>query len=107
MLSKSAWNYAQKRIRQERSDRQKVLHEHQWQPMETAPKDQFVDIWDSSISERLADCRFCTPYNVRGDHPVWCNWGIVDYDGIQDWVRIPTPSYWMPVPKPPKENTNV
>jgi len=68
-----------------------------WQPIETAPKDQTIDLWGTRRGlmmppERVTNCR----------------WDYVNKNGVlvmSEWVKgngtIIDPTHWMPIPSPP------
>ena len=70
--------------------------ENEWQPIETAPKDEFVLLAGPSgyttIETVFTTGRMCSDYHAgrRIDHA---------NDDLTDWGFIPT--HWMPLPKPP------
>jgi hypothetical protein len=64
-----------------------------WQPIETAPKDQMIlTIWDGTNNKSGLAARY---------------WHVAFFDG-HDWIEhefndvIDTPTHWMPLPDPPK-----
>jgi len=67
--------------------------DHQWQPIETAPKDgQTIDLW--SGNGRYADCKW---HPTRG----FVHWWVDGFDTFE-WVRLDyPPTHWMPLPPPP------
>lgn len=60
-----------------------------WQPIETAPRDRFIDSFNAYNGERRV---------TRWDENHWgldCKWA--GWDG--NWGN--TPTHWMPMPEPP------
>lgn len=69
-----------------------------WQPIETAPKDgTYVLAWQKESE---------TPYVAQFIMNKW----ITDSDNFNDPNRYFTsfckPTYWMPLPEPPKDEAN-
>lgn len=70
----------------------------EWQPIETAPPN--------------TDLLVYVAYNTGPDeyeHEIWADWFHVE-DGDRKWFSFPQlihipfpPTYWMPLPEPPKE----
>lgn len=56
-----------------------------WQPIETAPEDEFVLVW-------------CPDYNGEEEHV------IAMLGPLGWWPRYCGPTHWMPLPEPPEEN---
>ena len=82
-----------------------------WQPIATAPKDgTLIDIWIGG--QRTADVKWCLPYqsyNNKQRPPSFCQYGVVDYDGIEGWEELyqewsVPPTHWMPIPSAPEAN---
>ena len=67
----------------------------EWQPIESAPKDQIVDLWldDGHGGFRLADCTWTGAYWFSGNWKYDCGAEILEND--------PRPTHWMPRPEPP------
>ncbi len=62
----------------------------EWQPIETAPKDQYIDIWI---------CSSINPdYGSRVTNVCKTNKGWIGFDATYLY-----PKYWMPLPKPPED----
>lgn len=72
------------------------VSEDQWQPIETAPKDEFVLLAGPSgyttIKTVFATGRMCSDYHVG-------RWIDHANDDLTDWGFEPT--HWMPLPKAP------
>lgn len=72
-----------------------------WMPIETAPKDKFIDLWlvhlNNDWTERYAECIW---HETNGWVQPNINGGIVvvRYDDVKV-------THWMPRPKPPQSNT--
>ena len=66
------------------------LSKNNWQPIETLPVDQYVDVWVKSrhnpdFGQRLTDVCKSTEHSSG-----WI--------GVQKWL---IPTHWMPLPQPP------
>ena len=74
--------------------------ENEWQPIETAPKDEFVLLAGPSgyttIETVFTTGRMCSDYHAG-------RWIDHANDDLTDWGFNPT--HWMPLPKPPAINT--
>ena len=72
------------------------LKRDQWQPIETAPKDEFVLLAGPSgyttIETIFTTGRMCSDYHAG-------HWIDHANDDLMDWGFNPT--HWMPLPKPP------
>lgn len=72
----------------------------EWQPISTAPKDGILILGFAIIDSQTGNWKMrimshdC--YAEVGMRQNWNGWG-------DSWVR---PTHWMPLPKPPKEETN-
>lgn len=73
-----------------------------WQPIETASKDEVIDIWtDSGV--RVTDAFWADATDGSGEG--WCVEG--EYDEGWGNRRVPIkgrPTHWMPRPAPPERN---
>lgn len=68
----------------------------EWQPIETAPKNTLVLIWDGRImcvAERWT-------YNGG---KAW-NWSAVGASGYECEDDFESPTHWMPLPEPPRSS---
>jgi hypothetical protein len=83
----------------------------EWQPIETAPLNTYVDIWITGPDD-LVDFYAPGAKKVPGKpmrHGRICDWKLLD-DGkwrCRAGLGYPlspdvTPTHWMPLPKPPK-----
>ena len=64
-----------------------------WQPINTAPKDEEIDLWSEIAERRFVDCRW-----FRGK---WMQDGIDDFES-PGWVDIVyKATHWMRKPAPP------
>ena len=74
----------------------KLKTENEWQPIETAPKDEFVLLAGPSgyttIETVFTTGRMCSNYHTG-------RWIDHANDDLMDWGFSPT--HWMPLPKPP------
>ena len=74
----------------------KLKGENKWQPIETAPKDEFVLLAGPSgyttIETVFTTGRMCSDYHAG-------RWIDHANDDLTDWGFNPT--HWMPLPKPP------
>lgn len=64
----------------------------EWQPIETAPEDEFVLVWCPDF--------YCYEYGIAvlgGEEGHW-----LTYEG--DYELESAPTHWMPLPKPPEED---
>jgi hypothetical protein len=70
-----------------------------WQPIETAPRDgsQF-QAW--SIDGWVPYAAWETQYDSVGGE-TFCEYTIVDYDGIEGWEANPRLTHWKPHPTAP------
>ena len=69
-----------------------------WQPIETAPKEGYADLWVVNRfgqSYRIADCRYV---------PHLQTWFENDNDPVGDSIIPLTITHWMPVPEPPHDS---
>lgn len=82
-----------------------------WQPMDTAPRDwsegrnilllcwSHPDDYDSSVYIGFWGSAY-------GDRPsFWCDWGsglIAEYDGHEEFMPVPSPTHWQPLPVMPE-----
>lgn len=67
----------------------------EWQPIETAPKDDTrIDVCNQ-YGDRTTD--------VRWRDGAWRHWWLGGFDGME-WVKLSIPpTHWMPVPVPPAD----
>lgn len=65
-----------------------------WQPIETAPTDEIVDLY--SLHKAWVHIRHC---NARRYFGKWYA------QGSSGWEEVPSPTHWMPLPDPPKTET--
>ncbi len=72
------------------------MSKDEWQPIETAPKDEFVLLAGPSgyttIETVFTTGRMCSDYHAG-------RWIDHANDDLTDWGFNPT--HWMPLPKPP------
>ena len=61
-----------------------------WQPIETIPLDQCVDVWVTSKHTSEYGQRLTNVWKSTTHSKVWV--------GVEEW-QIPT--HWMPLPQPP------
>lgn len=77
-----------------------------WQPIETAPKDgALILFWDELSGYEVGYWGECKDYLADDDDSVIIGWT----DGMNPIVGDGEnfqPSYWMPLPPPPQENTH-
>ena len=66
--------------------------EPEWHPIETAPKDTLVLLFGAKRSEMVVGM-----FHTRD------GWVI---DTPSEWASMYTPTHWMPLPQPPKENNH-
>ena len=64
----------------------------EWQPIETAPKDEWILVTDKNVG-RIDMVRWVRISNGEG-----YNW--ITLDGV--WHPNAALEYWMPLPEPPK-----
>jgi len=80
----------------------RMLEERQWQPIETAPRDGPVDVWNGKW--RTADAFWAIPTYDADDYPVGC-WCCEEWHGTYEHLYNapiePQPTHWMPLPEPP------
>jgi len=73
-----------------------------WQPIETAPRGTWVDLWaaerDRYENSRITDCIF---YEGRWIH----HRTIYDEETMDDLVEVYHPTHWMPKPSAPTQST--
>jgi hypothetical protein len=74
---------------------------HGWQPIETAPKNQMIDLLFRG-DQRIVDCIFyCGEWwSCEQGDPVVCVSSGLSPKRRQSWPSQPL--YWMPIPEPPK-----
>lgn len=88
-----------------------------WQPISTAPEEQFVFIWNPEWGSAPI-----AKFTAYPDNPVWdgsdqesymSGWLFQDSfnnqpmgeeTGWLGWLDDPMPTLWMAIPPPPKEN---
>ena len=68
-----------------------------WQPIETAPKDELIDIWLAE-GKRWCDCYY--------DH-ICDEWRTSRPSGRLVWIKARHVTHWMPPPEPPEPSANV
>lgn len=88
-----------------------------WQPIETAPPNERVDLWAHRVGEPMSGgWRFPNCSRGKGEHPFWKNhdgkWftGRRFYDEDGDECYDPSltdagsivVTHWTPLPEPPK-----
>ena len=75
----------------------------EWRPIETAPKD-YVTEFDGWNGERITNVSWAHPeYSPKG-HFAWCVSEYVHHHGYAN-VEVYRLTHWMPLPAPPKVNT--
>jgi len=71
------------------------MNNNEWQPIDTAPKDGTFWIYGRQ-------CKNCEPEMVIGWYnKLWKKFCYADGYGSSEIMKEPT--YWMPLPKPPKQ----
>lgn len=78
-----------------------------WQPIETAPRDQTAilvhrNIWPGTYSGFSEECNGHNTYVAEwwGDSPAHGKW-VCYMDAVQDPECPIEPTHWMPLPTPP------
>lgn len=77
----------------------------EWQDISTAPRDGTeIQLWiiDKGTEPGWVPIGAWVDEPYRGEGPCWCEWDIVDYDGVEGWSAV-TATHWMPLPAPPGE----
>lgn len=73
-----------------------------WQPIETAPKDEMVLVWEEDGWVRCAELVLMSDFG--GYEPdEWDDGGVRMWIGDDDRPLDFDPSHWMPLPPPPKK----
>lgn len=74
-----------------------LIRETKWQPIETAPKDKSVLLYDSNRKEKYCGRWDKQKYNKK-PNPYWEKYAR--YSDIV-YQRTYPPTHWMPLPQPP------
>ena len=82
--------------------------QHDWQSIETAPKDGTIILlgggsWEDHLLGGL-DSEVNSSASARwvdGEYPFWC---VCALEGGCSCSHYNNPTHWMPLPVPPKEN---
>lgn len=70
----------------------------EWQPIETAPKDRFILLWEPE---------FCAIWLAKWQGSLWYgvdNEGITRQSAREDGETICYVTHWMPLPLPPTQS---
>jgi hypothetical protein len=70
-----------------------------WQPIETAPRSQIIDLWCEG--ERVPDCMFRVNLDEQTQGFYFWPKGCQNHAWISVEKVFGTPSHWMPLPPPP------
>lgn len=68
-----------------------------WQPIETIPVDEFVDVWVVSLANQSWGRRICDVAKSNGHSSGWVGWA-----GLGDLYEDERVAFWMHIPSRPE-----
>lgn len=68
-----------------------------WQPIETAPRNEYILVWPSSSNGTASCAKWDTDSFSKRPRPYWRRLDA----GLQE-SRLNPPTHWMPIPDPPE-----
>ena len=96
------------RAKMAEAGRQSIACTNGWRPIETAPKDEIILVYGNTktgdqaeFGQRMAVAKYAMDYNFvnLGSRPLFI-YAVGHETKIDKYIW---PSYWMPLPNPPKE----